>query len=195
MVSIRLSRSGAKKRPFYHLVVTDSRNRRDGRYIERLGFFNPLAKGNDEGLRIDLARVQYWIGRGAQPSDRVASLLKANETGKVGRDRKRKKAVPSSEGKPAGSAEVAADIAEAVVEKPEIVVEAQQEHPQDGEEAESAKDHQAAEAADVVKAEDVAAATDEKPEEAAGATDLEAVQTAATDEIPEEEAIADSEKK
>lgn len=77
MVSIRLSRSGAKKRPFYHLVVTDSRNRRDGRYIERLGFFNPVATGNEERLRMDVERIDFWIGRGAQPSERVAALLKA----------------------------------------------------------------------------------------------------------------------
>ena len=76
MVSIRLSRAGAKKRPFYHLVVTDSRNRRDGRYIERLGFFNPVGSEKEENLRIDLDRVDYWIGQGAQPSDRVASLIK-----------------------------------------------------------------------------------------------------------------------
>lgn len=77
MVSIRLSRAGAKKRPFYHMVVTDSRNGRDGRYIERLGFFNPVAKENEENIRIDLERVDYWIGKGAQPSERVASLIKA----------------------------------------------------------------------------------------------------------------------
>jgi small subunit ribosomal protein S16 len=77
MVSIRLSRAGAKKRPFYHMVVTDSRNGRDGRYLERLGFFNPVARENEENLRIDLERVDYWIGKGAQPSDRVASLIKA----------------------------------------------------------------------------------------------------------------------
>lgn len=77
MVSIRLSRAGAKKRPFYHLVVTDSRNRRDGRYIERLGFFNPVGKENEENVRIDLERVDYWLSQGAQPSDRVASILKA----------------------------------------------------------------------------------------------------------------------
>ncbi|MFK8051738.1 MAG: 30S ribosomal protein S16 [Woeseiaceae bacterium] len=76
MVTIRLTRGGAKKRPFYHLVVTDSRNRRDGRYIERLGFFNPLAKGSTEGLRIDIERADHWISQGAQPSDRVAQLLK-----------------------------------------------------------------------------------------------------------------------
>jgi small subunit ribosomal protein S16 len=78
MVSIRLSRAGAKKRPFYHLVVTDSRNRRDGRYIERLGFFNPLGKEQEENLRIDVERVEHWIGLGAQPSERVASLLKVH---------------------------------------------------------------------------------------------------------------------
>ena len=76
MVSIRLSRGGAKKRPFYHIVVTDSRNRRDGRYIERLGFFNPIATGGETELSIDLARADYWISQGAAPSDRVASLMK-----------------------------------------------------------------------------------------------------------------------
>ncbi len=76
MVSIRLSRGGAKKRPFYHIVVTDQRNRRDGRYIERLGFFNPVARGAEEKLRIDLDRVEHWIGHGAQPSERVSTLLK-----------------------------------------------------------------------------------------------------------------------
>jgi small subunit ribosomal protein S16 len=76
MVTIRLSRTGAKKRPFYHIVVTDSRNARDGRYIERLGFFNPVAVGGEEELRIDQARVEHWISKGAQPSDRVNTLLK-----------------------------------------------------------------------------------------------------------------------
>lgn len=77
MVSIRLSRAGAKKRPFYHLVVTDSRNRRDGRYIERVGYFNPVGKPHEQNLEIDLDRVDFWIGKGAQPSERVAALLKA----------------------------------------------------------------------------------------------------------------------
>ena len=76
MVTIRLSRGGAKNRPFYHVVVTDSRNSRDGRYIERLGFFNPLARGNEERLKLDTDRVAFWQERGAQPSDRVASLIK-----------------------------------------------------------------------------------------------------------------------
>jgi len=76
MVTIRLARGGAKKRPFYHLVVTDSRNRRDGRYIERVGFFNPSAKGQEVRLNINLERVDHWISKGAQTSDRVTKLVK-----------------------------------------------------------------------------------------------------------------------
>lgn len=76
MVTIRLARGGSKKRPFYHLTVTDSRNSRDGSFIERVGFFNPVAKGQEERLRVDRDRVNYWVGQGAQTSDRVAQLLK-----------------------------------------------------------------------------------------------------------------------
>ncbi|MDX1380488.1 MAG: 30S ribosomal protein S16 [Xanthomonadales bacterium] len=75
MVKIRLARGGAKKRPFYHIVVTDSRNRRDGRRIERVGFFNPIATGGEERLRVDLERVDYWTGVGAQVSERVQTLV------------------------------------------------------------------------------------------------------------------------
>ncbi|WP_369602819.1 30S ribosomal protein S16 [Hahella sp. SMD15-11] len=78
MVKIRLARGGSKKRPFYYINVTDSRNTRDGRFIERVGFFNPLAKGQAERLRIDTDRVEHWVAQGAQLSDRVASLLKEN---------------------------------------------------------------------------------------------------------------------
>ena len=76
MVTIRMSRGGAKKRPFYHIVVTDSRNSRDGRCIERIGFFNPIATGGEERLRIDTARADHWATQGAQVSPRVAKLLK-----------------------------------------------------------------------------------------------------------------------
>ncbi|AMX02234.1 30S ribosomal protein S16 [Microbulbifer thermotolerans] len=76
MVTIRLARGGAKKRPFYHLTVTDSRNSRDGRFIERVGFFNPIARGQEERLRVDRERVDYWLSQGAQVSDRVSKLLK-----------------------------------------------------------------------------------------------------------------------
>lgn len=74
MVTIRLSRGGAKKRPFYHITVTDSRSGRDGRFVERIGFFNPVAKGKEERLRLDLARMEHWIGQGAKSSPRVAKL-------------------------------------------------------------------------------------------------------------------------
>ena len=76
MVTIRLARGGSKKRPFYHITVTDSRNSRDGRFIERVGFFNPVARGNEERLRIDNDRIDHWVAQGAQLSDRVASLVK-----------------------------------------------------------------------------------------------------------------------
>ncbi len=79
MVTIRLSRGGAKKRPFYHVVVTDSRNRRDGRYIERIGYFNPVATGEEVRLNIDADRAQYWLGKGARASERVARLLKEQQ--------------------------------------------------------------------------------------------------------------------
>lgn len=76
MVIIRLARGGSKKRPFYHLTVTDSRKSRDGRFIERVGFFNPIARGQEERLRVDRQRVDFWLGQGAQASDRVSQLLK-----------------------------------------------------------------------------------------------------------------------
>jgi small subunit ribosomal protein S16 len=76
MVTIRLSKGGAKKKPFYHIDVKDSRTSRDGRYIERLGFFNPGAKGGEQRLAIDLDRLSHWKSVGAQASDRVSSLIK-----------------------------------------------------------------------------------------------------------------------
>ena len=76
MVTIRLSRSGSKKRPYYFISVADSRVSRDGRFIERLGFFNPVARGAGEKLRLDLERYDYWTRQGAQSSDRVAQLVK-----------------------------------------------------------------------------------------------------------------------
>lgn len=76
MVTIRMNRGGAKGRPFYNIVVSDSRNRRDGRFVERLGFYNPIAAGGEEPLRFDIARVNYWKGVGAQISPSVERLLK-----------------------------------------------------------------------------------------------------------------------
>lgn len=80
MVTIRLSRVGAKKRPFYHIVVADSRSKRDGRSIERVGFYNPVATGQEVALKIDTDRVDYWVGNGAKTSERVARLIKDYHT-------------------------------------------------------------------------------------------------------------------
>lgn len=76
MVTIRLARGGSKKRPFYHLTVTNSRSARDGRFVERIGFFNPVATGGEVRLSVNAERVQYWLSQGAQPSERAAQLLK-----------------------------------------------------------------------------------------------------------------------
>lgn len=76
MVVIRLARSGAKKRPFFNMVVTDSRNRRDGRFVERIGFYNPVAAAAEQGLRVDLQRLAYWQSHGAQLSPTAARLVK-----------------------------------------------------------------------------------------------------------------------
>ena len=76
MVIIRLSRGGSKNRPFYNVVVADSRNRRDGRFIERVGFYNPVAAEGQEALRLQMDRVAHWQERGAQLSDTVAKLVK-----------------------------------------------------------------------------------------------------------------------
>lgn len=80
MVKIRLTRGGAKKRPFYHVVVTDQRNKRDGRAIERVGFYNPIATGNEPKLQLNTDRIQHWIGNGAQMTDKVRVLFKQAST-------------------------------------------------------------------------------------------------------------------
>ena len=76
MVTIRLARTGANKRPFYHIVVTDSRSARGGRFIERVGYFNPGATGGETRLQVNSERVNYWLAQGAQASDRVGQLIK-----------------------------------------------------------------------------------------------------------------------
>lgn len=76
MVKIRLSRRGAKKKPFYHFVVTDSRSKRDGRVIERIGYFNPIASGKEEEININMERIEYWLSKGAQTTERVNKLIK-----------------------------------------------------------------------------------------------------------------------
>lgn len=81
MVTIRLSRMGAKKRPFYQVTVTDSRAARDGIFVERVGFFNPIAAGKEERLRLDHARIDYWLANGAQLSTRVKHLVEQSLKG------------------------------------------------------------------------------------------------------------------
>ena len=102
MVTIRLARHGAKKNPFYHVTVADRRAKRDGRFIERVGFFNPLARGQEEPLRIDLERVDHWLAEGAQPSERVRQLIK----------QARKQALAQPEAPPAAEESPAAEAAE-----------------------------------------------------------------------------------
>ncbi len=77
MVIIRLARGGAKKRPFYSIVVADNRRAPTGKFIERIGFFNPIAREHEESLKIDLDRVDYWVSHGAKVSDRVGTLIKS----------------------------------------------------------------------------------------------------------------------
>ncbi len=100
MLTIRMARAGTKKRPFYHFVVADSRSPRDGRFIERLGFFNPLLpKDKTERLRLDLDKVKDWMTKGAQPSDRVMRFLDAAGVAKREKRNNPEKAIPRKERK------------------------------------------------------------------------------------------------
>jgi small subunit ribosomal protein S16 len=114
MVIIRLARGGAKKNPFYSVVVADSRNRRDGRFIERVGFYNPLAKEGQEGLRLDSARITHWQSNGARLSDCVARLVKTHAKGPEAMlAAKQKEAAKAAEKKAAVAAAEAAKLKEA----------------------------------------------------------------------------------
>ncbi|KFL35528.1 30S ribosomal protein S16 [Arenimonas donghaensis] len=83
MVKIRLTRGGAKKRPFYHIIVTDSRKKRDGRSIERLGYYNPVAQGNEKRVELDTDRVKHWVSHGAQLTEKVSALVKEVSSAKA----------------------------------------------------------------------------------------------------------------
>lgn len=118
MVIIRLARGGAKKNPFYSVVVADSRNRRDGRFIERVGFYNPLAKEGQEGLRLDEARISHWQSRGARLSDCVARLVKLHAKGPEGMlAAKQKEAAKAEAAKAKAAAAEAAKLKEAAEAK------------------------------------------------------------------------------
>lgn len=111
MVVIRLARGGSKKAPFYQIVATDSRNSRDGRFIEKLGYYNPVARGKATSIELDTERLDYWVQKGAQTSDRVAKVLKAFKDGET------KAALPSSGLARKEQAEKAAVAARAAAEK------------------------------------------------------------------------------
>ena len=157
MVVIRLSRGGSKKTPFFNLVVADSRNRRDGRFIERVGFYNPSASGQAEALRVDQARVDYWTGVGAQPSDTVKRLVKLHATGPEGMAKAKAKDEVKAEAAKAKVAAADAAKAKAVAAEAEAKAEA---------DAKAAADKEAAEAAAAVEevpAEEAAAEATEEP--------------------------------
>lgn len=109
MVTIRLARGGAKKRPFYGIMVADSRRSPRGRFIERIGFFNPRAVGGEERLRIDTERVEYWVSKGAQPSDRVSALLKQFAKGPEALEAEKAKIVARTDAKKAAAEKAEAD--------------------------------------------------------------------------------------
>jgi small subunit ribosomal protein S16 len=151
MVIIRLARGGAKKNPFYSVVVADSRNRRDGRFIERVGFYNPLAKEGQEGLRLDSARITHWQSNGARLSDCVARLVKTHAKGPEAMvAAKQKEAAKVAEKKAAVAAAEAAKLKEA---------------------ADAAKAKEAAEAAEAKAAAEAEAAAAPVAAEAAPASD------------------------
>ena len=189
MLTIRLARSGAKKRPFFHVSVADSRMPRDGRFVERVGYYNPIASGQEVRLELDLERIDYWIGQGAQPSDRVLNLLKQNketpeqtEQRLASKDIKRQKKLAKKladkepiEEAPAEAAPAEAATEEAVAEEAVAEEAATEEAPVEEAPAEEAP---AEEAAPVE-----AAAPEEAPAEAA------------TEEAPAEEAPAEDKEK
>ena len=174
MLTIRLARSGAKKRPFYHVSVADSRMPRDGRFVERVGYYNPIASGQEVRLELDLERIDYWIGQGAQPSDRVLNLLKQN------------KETPEQTEKRLAAKEVKRQkkLAKKLAEKEPVVEEAAAEEAP-AEEAAAAEEAPAEEAAAEAPAEEPA--IEEAPAEEP------AVEEAPAEEAPAEEAAAKEE--
>ncbi len=168
MVIIRLARGGAKKTPFYSVVVADSRNRRDGRFIERVGFYNPSAKEGQEGLRLDTARISHWQSNGAQLSDCVARLVKDNAKGpEFLAAKKAKDAAKVANAKAAAEAKLVAAAKEAAAAKKA------EEEAAAKEAAEAAAAKEAAEAAAAAPAVEEVANEEQAVEAAPEATDAE----------------------
>ena len=162
MVTIRLARGGAKKRPFYGIMVADQRRSPRGRFIERVGFFNPRAVGGEERLRIDTERVEYWISKGAKPSDRVASLIKQYAQGPEAIEAEKAKLEAAADAKRA-----AAEKAEAESVKAKEAAEAEAAKAAEAEaqaEAETEAEAETAENADDAPAEEEAAKDEDKAE-------------------------------
>ena len=155
MVIIRLARGGAKKTPFYNIVVADSRNRRDGRFIERVGFYNPSAKAGAEGLRIDEARITHWQSNGAQLSDTVARLVKFHAKGPEHAIASKAKDAAKAEAVKANAAAVEAAKVKAAVDaaKAEADAKAAEEAAQAKEAAKAAAEAEAATAVEAPTAE------------------------------------------
>ena len=158
MVVIRLSRGGSKKNPFYNVVVADSRNRRDGRFIERVGFYNPSAKAGAEGLRIDAARITHWVGNGAQMSDTVARLAKTHAKGPEAAIAAKAKDAAKADAKKATIAAAEAAKVKAAADAAKVEADAKAA----ANAAKLAEENAAAEAAKVAEAE-VAAVVEEAP--------------------------------
>jgi len=179
-LKIRMSRGGSKKRPFYRIVVADGRMPRDGRFIEKLGTYNPLLpKDSEERVKLDLDRAQYWLGEGAKPSDRVARFLDA--AGVV----ERKPRNNPNKAKPGAKAQERLDAAE---EARRAAEEAAAEEAAAAAEAEAAAEEAPAEEAPAEEA-----AAEEAPAEEAPAEEA-AAEEAAAEEAPAEEADAEEEK-
>ncbi|MBT8115144.1 MAG: 30S ribosomal protein S16 [Arenicella sp.] len=173
MVTIRLARGGAKKRPFFGIMVADQRRSPRGRFIERVGFFNPRAVGGEERLRIDTERVDYWISKGAQPSDRVASLIKQFAKGPEAQEAEKAKREAAIEAKKQEAAQAeAAKVAE-----------------QEKSEAEAAKAAEAEQAAAEESASEESAS--EESASAESATDEAATEDAAAEQDAADQAKAE----
>ena len=176
MVGIRLSRHGAKKRPFYHIVVTDRRNKRNGRFIERLGFYNPIATGGELPLQLSLDRVDYWLGQGAQPSERARQLIR----------RRRMEGGAMAEAPEEVAAEAAADIEEAAPAEEAVSEEA------GGEEVEAETAEAAAPEAEQEDSADEGAQGQEAEAEVAASEEAEVEAVASEDEGADEAAPANN---
>ena len=178
-MKIRLARGGSKKRPFYRIVAADSRMPRDGRYIERLGTYNPLlAKDSEERVKMNMERIQYWLGEGAQPTDRISRMLEAagilekklrtnlkkGEPGQKAKDRVEQKAakLAEAEAAPEAPAEVVAEAPAEAEAAPEAPAEVVAEAPAEAEAAPEAPAEVVAEAPAEAEAAPEAPAEDEK---------------------------------